>query len=157
MEYSFESIDISDLVRRVVTDFQREVQEDGYRIDFVADGPGLTIRADREALSRALWNLLENAVKYSPECPTVWVKLVRKEHELFVQVQDHGIGMSPSEQRHIFRKFVRGTAAAATHAKGTGIGLAIVDHIARAHGGSVRVESEPGRGSTFTLIVRMEE
>jgi signal transduction histidine kinase len=157
MEYSFKSIDISDLVRRVIADFQREVQEDGYRIELVGDNPGPTIRADQEALSRALWNLLDNAVKYSPDCRTVRVELERKEHELFVQVQDRGVGMSPGEQRDIFRKFVRGAAATATHAKGTGIGLAVVDHIARAHGGRVQVESEPGRGSTFTLILPVEE
>ena len=157
MEYRFESINISDLVRSVVTDFQREVQEDGYHIDLVAESPELTIQADREAFSRALWNLLDNAVKYSPDYYTIRVELARKDHKLFVRVQDRGIGMSLSEQHTIFRKFVRGAAATASHAKGTGIGLAIVDHIARTHGGSVRVESEPGRGSTFTLILPMEE
>jgi signal transduction histidine kinase len=157
MEYSFETIDVSAVVRRVVTDFQQEVQEDGYQIDLVAGGPGPLIRADPEAFSRALWNLLDNAVKYSPDCRTVRVELARDKHELFVRVQDRGVGIPPGEQRDIFRKFVRGAAAASTLAKGTGIGLAMADHIVRAHGGRIRVESEPGRGSTFTLILPVEE
>jgi len=106
-EYSLESINISDLVRSVVTDFQREVQEDGYHIDLVAEGPELTIQADREAFSRALWNLLDNAVKYSPDYCTVRVELARKDHKLFVRVQDRGIGMSLSEQRAIFDEVLK--------------------------------------------------
>jgi signal transduction histidine kinase len=157
MEYSFESVDVTALVRRVVTDFQQEVQEDGYKIEFVAGGPGPMIRADQEALPRALWNLLDNAVKYSPDSRTVRVEIARENHELLIIVQDHGVGIPPSEQRNIFRKFVRGAAAASTLAKGTGIGLAMVDHIVRAHGGRIRVESEPGRGSTFTIILPVEE
>lgn len=157
MEYHFESTNATDFVRRVVTDFQREVQEDGYRIELVAEDPRPVIRVDREALARALWNLLDNAVKYSPDCRTVRVELFRQAHEIFIRVQDRGVGMSPGEQRDIFRKFVRGVAAESTHAKGTGIGLATVDHIVRAHGGRICVESETGRGSTFTLILPAEE
>lgn len=157
MEYSFAPVDAADFVRHVVTDFQLEVREDGYQIEFVAGGPGTVIRADREALARALWNLLDNAVKYSPDCRTVRVELAREAHEVFIRVQDRGVGMSLGEQREIFRKFVRGGAAESTRAKGTGIGLAMVDHIVRAHGGKICVESEPGRGSTFTLILPAEE
>jgi signal transduction histidine kinase len=157
MEYYFETLDASALARLTVTDFEREVRDDGYRVDFVADGPGPLIRADREALSRALWNLLDNAVKYSPDCRTVRVELARKKSELFVRVQDGGVGIPAGEQREIFRKFVRGAAAASTHAKGTGIGLAMVAHIVRAHGGTIRVESECGRGSTFTIVLPVED
>ncbi len=156
MEYCFETTDVSALVSRVVTDFQQEVREDGYQIDLVAGGPAPLIRADPEALSRALWNLLDNAVKYSPECRTVRVELARDGNDFLVRVQDRGVGIPPGEQRDIFRKFVRGAAAASTHAKGAGIGLAMVDHIVRAHGGRIQIESEPGRGSTFTIILPVE-
>jgi len=156
-EYYFESLDASTFVRLIVTEFEREVRDDGYRVDYVADGPASLIRADREALSRALWNLLDNAVKYSPDCRTVRVELARKNRELFVRVQDGGVGIPAGEQRKIFRKFVRGAAAASTHAKGTGIGLSMAAHILRAHGGAIRVESEFGRGSTFTIVLPVEE
>lgn len=113
--------------------------------------------ADREALGRALWNLLDNAVKYSPECRTVWVDVAQSRKELTIQVRDHGVGMQPDEQREIFKNFVRGAAAQAAGVKGTGIGLATVDHIVRAHGGEVRVESEPGRGSAFSIVLPVME
>jgi len=157
MEYYFETLDATALARLTVTEFEREVSDEGYRVDVVADGPGPLIRADREALSRALWNLLDNAVKYSPDCRTVRVELARKRGELHVRVQDQGAGIPAGEQRDIFRKFVRGAAAASTHAKGTGLGLAMVAHIVRAHGGRILLESESGRGSTFTIVLPVED
>jgi two-component system phosphate regulon sensor histidine kinase PhoR len=73
--------------------------------------------------------------------------------EIAIAVEDHGPGISREEQRSIFRKFTRGAASHALNVKGTGIGLAMVDHIVQGHGGRVRLESEPGRGSVFTILV----
>jgi len=68
-------------------------------------------------------------------------------------VQDRGIGIPHHERRDIFRKFERGAAAKANSIKGTGVGLAMVDHIVRAHAGEIQLESEPGKGSTFTIVL----
>jgi signal transduction histidine kinase len=157
MEYRLEPLDPAELARAVVAGFQEEVTERGYRIELNVNGTGCMVRADREALGRALWNLLDNAVKYSPECQTVWVDVAQNGRELTIQVRDHGVGMGPDEQGQIFKKFVRGAAAQAAGVKGTGIGLATVDHIVRAHGGEVRVESEPGRGSAFSIVLPVME
>ena len=99
------------------------------------------------------WNLFENAVKYSPDCDTVWVELANSGAQVQIAVRDQGVGIPRSEQRRIFEKFVRGSAARASDVRGTGIGLAMARQIVRAHGGDITVESEPGKGSTFRVML----
>ena len=106
---------------------------------------------DREAAEQAIENLLSNAMKYSPERRPILVEVAGVDGYGLVRVTDQGIGIPPALQRRIFRKFFRIQTDAGSGAQGTGLGLAIVDHIMRGIGGFVRVDSEPGRGSTFTL------
>ena len=114
------------------------------------------MRGDEDALRLALRNLLENAIKYSPNQPTVWIRWARERDRTAIQVIDCGLGVATAERDAIFTKFVRGQAATQAHAKGTGVGLTMVQHIVAAHGGEIRVESEVGRGSTFTLLLPTE-
>jgi len=111
------------------------------------------VRADQEALSRALWNLLDNAVKYSPHCRTIWVETACEDGQVAIQVRDQGLGIAPHEREQIFKKFVRAASAETAGARGTGLGLAMVQHIVSAHGGEVRVSSQPSGGSTFTILL----
>jgi signal transduction histidine kinase len=106
---------------------------------------------DAEAAEQALENLLSNAMKYSPEHREIIVEVDRADGYGIVRVRDHGIGIPPRFQRKIFRKFYRIQTDGGSGPHGTGLGLAIVEHVMRGHGGFVRVDSEPGRGSTFTL------
>jgi signal transduction histidine kinase len=106
---------------------------------------------DAEAAVQAIENLVSNAMKYSPERRDIEVEVERNDGYGLVRVRDHGIGIPPRMQRKIFRKFFRIQTDAGSGPQGTGLGLAIVDHVMRGHGGFVRVDSEPGRGSTFTL------
>ena len=123
----------------------------GFDIELrLPDGP-TSITGDRDALTNALWNLLDNAVKYSPTHRIVWVDVDHRDQEIEIRVRDHGLGIPASEQRAVFDKFVRGTTAKVEGIAGTGIGLAMVRHIVDAHGGSVTLESAPGAGSTFTV------
>lgn len=145
------------LVRSVVAEFETEAAGRGYHVELGINGVAANVMGDRQALDNALWNLLDNAVKYSTECRTVWVDVEREDRYLAIRVRDHGLGIPVSEQKEIFRKFVRGAAAKAENIKGTGIGLAMVQHIVKAHGGEVRLASEPGRGSTFTILLPIEE
>jgi signal transduction histidine kinase len=151
--YRLEPLDLAALVRSVVDQFEAEVSGRGYHVELAIDGPTSTIAGDREALTHALWNLLDNAVKYSAETRTVWVRVEPAGDRLAVRVRDRGIGIPTGEQRAIFQKFVRGAAARAENIAGTGIGLAMVHHVVSAHGGEVQVESEPGSGSTFTILL----
>jgi signal transduction histidine kinase len=150
-EFTFEPFDPAGLVRSLVDDFQREVSPRDYRIELKTEDDVPAVRGDRSALGRALWNLLDNAVKYSGECRTVWVELVEADRQVAIRVRDRGLGIPASEQAGIFQKFVRGRAAKESTVQGSGIGLAMVSHIMQAHGGQVTVQSEPGTGSTFTL------
>jgi signal transduction histidine kinase len=100
-----------------------------------------------------VWNLLDNAVKYSPDCRTVWVDLEHVGNNIIVAVRDRGLGIPAKEQRAIFEKFVRGAESKARRIKGTGIGLALVRRIVQAHGGEIRVSSQPGDGSRFAVVL----
>jgi signal transduction histidine kinase len=113
------------------------------------------VLADREGLATALINLLDNAVKYSPGEPRITVSAQRAGDTLVAfAVTDNGIGIAPREQRRIFRRFYRVDQRLSRETSGVGLGLSIVDLIAREHGGHVTVRSTPGAGSTFTLTVR---
>ena len=109
------------------------------------------VTADREAIRRVVRNLLENAVKYSPEKRTVWVETVRENGNAVLTVRDEGMGIAADEQPRIFDKFVRGEAAKKACIQGTGIGLAMVKEIVQAHNGQVAVSSNIGKGSIFTV------
>jgi len=151
-----EDVDVAALVRITVAEFQDRVAPEGYSVELSGVTHPVPARADHEAIARALWNLLDNAVKYSPECRTVWVVLERQGDRVSIVVRDQGLGIPIREQREIFDRFVRGAESTARRIRGTGIGLAMVSQIVRAHGGDVSVASEPGKGSTFTLALRVQ-
>jgi signal transduction histidine kinase len=148
--YRIEPLDAAVLVRSVVRQFESEAAGRGCCVELRVVS-GATIAGDREALTNALWNLLDNAVKYSPEQPTVSVEVEADAASLAIRVRDRGLGIPRHEQQEIFHKFVRGANAKVENIQGTGIGLAIVHHVVKAHRGEVTVESEPGAGSTFTV------
>jgi signal transduction histidine kinase len=151
--YRFEEMDVAVLVRRVVAETESSARESGTRID--VDGPvsDVWVRGDHNALALAVRNLLENAIKYSPGQPSVRLELRQQDGHVSVDVIDSGIGIPRSEQQAIFDKFVRGRAAIDANVSGTGVGLAMVRQIIRAHGGDVEVQSEVGQGSRFRLVM----
>ncbi len=151
--YHFESVEIGTFLKTIVTDFQQRVAPTGYIVELREPQIETYVKADREALSRAIWNLLDNAVKYSPECHTVWVEVEGNHHRVSIVVCDRGLGIPVHEQREIFDRFVRGADSKARRIKGTGIGLAMVRQIVQAHGGEIILASQPGEGSRFTMVL----
>ena len=149
--YRFERIDVGALVERVVGDFCREAESAEF--DVRCSSVPAFVDADAEALARALWNLLDNAVKYSGDSRTIEVTMARQAGSIMIGVQDRGPGVPREEQKEIFRKFFRGAYARTQHIRGTGIGLAMVRHIVDAHGGRIELASAPGKGSTFAILL----
>jgi len=152
-QYHFEAVDAADLVENVTAEFEGQIAGSGRLIELHRAATRCCIEADREALSIALRNVVDNALKYSPEQPTVWVEWERENNSVAIRVRDQGPGIPACERKAIFHKFVRGSAATKAGVKGMGVGLAMVRHIMTAHGGEILVASEPGRGSTFTLLL----
>jgi signal transduction histidine kinase len=150
--FRFTNIDASTWVERVLADFRDQFRGYQVEVDWSVP-PGAVIHADEAALSRALWNLLDNAVKYSPASKTIWISGTSADGKLTVTVRDRGIGVTDADRRAIFRKFVRGTVPEGHVVRGTGLGLALVQQIMRAHGGDVRLVSSSSDGSTFALLL----
>src|SRR5262249_16888363 len=111
------------------------------------------VQVDRDAVGVALRNLVDNALKYSPDSAGISVGWGRENGYIAIRVRDRGQGIPAFERKAIFKKFVRGSAATAGKVTGTGVGLTIAREIALAHRGEINVESEPGEGSTFTLVL----
>jgi len=151
--YQFKPLDAAALAQNVTEEFRCEVDARGFAIECSVDSGPHRVRADAEALSRALWNLLDNAVKYSGTSRSAEVQVSRVNGAVSIGVRDYGIGIVASEHEAIFQKFVRGAASAAGGIRGTGLGLAMVRHIVEAHGGAVNVRSVEGEGSTFTIVL----
>jgi len=116
-------------------------------------GTDASLIGDRELMEYAFYNLLTNAVKYSPPSTEVTVRAERDGDRVRISVKDQGIGMDRKEVRKIFQKFYRTKKAEESGEAGTGIGLSIVEQIVTQHGGSIDVSSSPGRGSCFTLVL----
>src|SRR5262245_33538152 len=145
-----EPVNLSELTRGVLESLESQFSHNQFTVTSSLDAV-VPVYIDAEAVVQAIENLVSNAMKYSPERRDIEMEVARADGYGIVRVRDHGIGIPARLQRKIFRKFFRIKTDAGTGPQGTGLGLAIVDHVMRGHGGFVRVDSEPGRGSTFTL------
>jgi PAS domain S-box-containing protein len=115
---------------------------------------GVMINGDRERLQQVFWNLLSNAMKYTPRQGRIEVSTDADQHDVFVRIHDTGVGIAPDVLPHIFERFRQGESGPTREYGGLGLGLAIVRHLVEAHGGSVKAESDgPGLGSTFTVVL----
>ncbi|HEX2271603.1 MAG TPA: HAMP domain-containing sensor histidine kinase [Pyrinomonadaceae bacterium] len=152
-EYDFRETDIAELVRNTLDSYRYQIEQQGFALEEQIDSSLPPVRVDREAIARALVNLVNNALKYSDRDKFLGVKLYRANSVLKLEVVDRGIGIDRNEQARIFEKFYRTCDPLVHNTKGSGLGLSLVQHITQAHGGDVEVESTPGRGSKFTLTL----
>jgi signal transduction histidine kinase len=115
------------------------------------------MNVDRDAIEQAVLNLLANAMKYSGDSRDIELRLRAEDSTAVIEVADHGVGIDPAVQRRIFEQFYRAPTGDNQNIPGTGLGLTLVDHIVKAHGGRVTVESGPGVGSTFSIHLPLTE
>jgi signal transduction histidine kinase len=149
--YRMAPTDVGELVTKVLREMDSQFSQGQFTVRAAIE-PGLPrLAMDCDAVEQALENLLANAMKYSGESREIDVTARRDGDQVVLDVTDHGIGIPRRELKRIFRKFYRVESELGGGPQGCGLGLAIVDHTMRGHGGHVLVESEPDRGSTFTL------
>ncbi len=127
------------------------LEQEGFELNLDLEQGLPPVNVDADALTQAILNLLTNAMKFSVQTRQIDLRLAALDGHALIQVTDHGRGIDPKEHELIFDRFYRSGDVEADGIPGAGLGLSLVDHVARAHGGSVEVASEPGQGSTFTI------
>jgi two-component system phosphate regulon sensor histidine kinase PhoR len=150
-EFHLAQLELNPIVQRVVDQYEPNMKHLGFSVQVELAAGLPLIRADEEAVSEALLNIVDNAMKYSAEIKSMRIATGATSSGIFVEVEDHGIGIAASEQPKIFDKFYRTSSGLAHHTKGSGLGLTLVHHIMNAHNGTVTVKSQVGSGSTFRL------
>ncbi|HEX8616717.1 MAG TPA: ATP-binding protein [Thermoanaerobaculia bacterium] len=151
-KYRFCETDVVELVEQTVAAFEVPHRDRGVSISLDADAAPC-LRLDKDAIAQVLMNLLDNAVKYSNGNTVIDVRVFTVSNEVRIAVQDNGIGIPMGEQKKIYEKFYRAGSTLVHDVKGSGLGLSIVQHVVQAHGGRVELQSTPGQGSTFTIVL----
>jgi signal transduction histidine kinase len=156
-KYRFETCDLSALMSKFVENARERFSESGMEIRYSNPDTVPPVYLDKDAILQVVYNLVDNAVKYSGNSRLVEVSLLKTAEEVQISVKDHGIGIPHGEQDKIFERFYRCEEAQALGIKGSGIGLTIVRPIVEAHNGKLTLESSPGKGTVFTVHIPIIE
>jgi len=150
--YKFQKMAVQPLIQETVKLFQPRLDSEGFLLETRLPEEPVSLEVDSDAVRQALTNLIDNAIKYSSKEKVIAVELTQEGKRVEIRVRDKGIGIPKKEQERIFDGFYRHEEAILHSPKGVGLGLKIIRHIMDAHRGEIRVESQPGEGSTFSLI-----
>jgi two-component system phosphate regulon sensor histidine kinase PhoR len=151
--FKFENLSMHSVIERAVETIEIQVHQKNGRINLNLRAEEPVIYGDYEHLTNLVNNLLDNALKYSPESPEITVETGNNEKGLILSVKDNGIGMTKNVQSKIFERFYRQASGNIHDVKGFGLGLNYVRAIIEAHRGTVSVTSEPGKGSRFDIFL----
>src|SRR6185369_627894 len=154
---STERVSLNDAVRDCARAAQVLAVRKGVRLKLEADSPSIALNGDKELIRRLILNLLDNAVKYTPAGGEISLALARENGNAEIVVRDTGIGIPESAQPRVFDRFYRVDKARARAMGGAGLGLSIAQWIVEVHGGEISVSSAPGRGSTFTVMLPLNQ
>ncbi|MCU0450721.1 MAG: HAMP domain-containing histidine kinase [Bernardetiaceae bacterium] len=144
-------VDLRQTVERVLASLKLQLDKQGAQVHLQVTPDDYRLRGDTVHLTNVVYNLVDNALKYSPENPEITVRLQRQNGQMALQVQDRGLGIAAEHQAKIFEKFYRVPSGNVHNAKGYGLGLNYVATVVEQHGGKVSVQSRVGEGSTFTV------
>jgi signal transduction histidine kinase len=156
-EYEFLETDIAKWLGRTVEKYRKTETSKGMNFHLDVDNNCPHILMDSNALSQVLYNLMDNAVKFSGEKSEIHIKLTSNEEQITLEVMDEGIGIDREDMEQIFDKFYQGRNATQHAVQGTGLGLTLVKHVVEAHDGSISVESDVGKGSNFKIIIPVRQ
>jgi signal transduction histidine kinase len=156
-EYRFAPTDVARIVEEVLEAYRFPIEQQNFTLEVEVAEDLPEAELDAEAIGQALINLVNNAIKYSREERYIRIRVRREGDRILISVTDRGIGVGKADQKKIFEKFYRAENSLLHETKGSGLGLALVQHIMEAHGGTVEVESTPGKGSTFTLVLPLRK
>ena len=155
--FRFEKANVAPVVKDMVESFRNLTSDMGFQINLDIKDPLPDMVFDREAMEQVIHNLIDNACKYSDESKLVEVQLYPKGNNVVISVRDQGIGIRKEDHDKIFSRFYRAGEELTQTVKGSGIGLTIVKQIVEAHKGKITLESSPGKGSIFTIILPVNQ
>ncbi len=141
--------DLSHVVDSVIESYKTKIAEKKIKIEFVKPEEKMEAFLDKEKIKIAVQNVLDNAIRYTPEGGNVVISLNKNQDNLELKIQDSGMGISENQKEKLFTKFFRGGNAQEVHIEGSGLGLFITKNIIEAHGGKIWFESKKGAGATF--------
>lgn len=153
IQFRFENISMHSIIDHVLDTMEIQVQQKNGKVTKSFDATDPLINGDHEHISNLVNNLLDNAIKYSPDAPDITIKTMNVDHGFVFSVEDKGIGMTKTVQSKIFERFYRQTSGNVHDVKGFGLGLNYARAIIDAHKGTIHVMSEPGKGSRFEVYL----
>ncbi len=148
-----ETFDLRALVQEVLNSLKLQFEQARAQVDFIEDGDHFEVTGDRSHLLSVVYNLVDNALKYSKEHPEIAISLSEKSDEISLAVRDKGIGIAPAYRRRVYERFFRVPSGDVHNTKGHGLGLSYVAEVVQQHGGRILLESEVGQGSCFTVYL----
>jgi signal transduction histidine kinase len=151
--YNFSDLNLNNLVMGVFNSMKYQLSQHKFKVDVELPDTLIYIQGDEDSLDRALTNLISNSIKYSTKEKYLSIKLNSSNNHAMIEIADRGIGIDPEDQKRIFDIFYRSEEKHIQSISGAGLGLAIVDHVVKAHQGKIELESKPGQGSRFTIWI----
>jgi two-component system, OmpR family, phosphate regulon sensor histidine kinase PhoR len=148
----FNPVDPIDLIDSLVSSYESWIRGKGFELRVEIDSMPEDQMWDREAVSRALLNLVDNAIKYSGDQKLLEIRLSETDDFVTIAVRDHGVGIAAQDLSHIFQPYYRAQFSDTQTRRGAGLGLTLVQQIVHSHGGRIEVDSVHGEGSTFRLL-----
>lgn len=154
-ELAYEDFDINELIRKTVSRFEQRIKEKRLRTRIVFSDKNTYVRADFEKIERVLYNLLDNAVKFTPDEGEIDIETTIIKDKLTVSVRDNGPGISAQDSKRVFERFYKADESRGEYKKGSGLGLSIAREFLKAHGESISLTSEPGKGCDFKFSLKV--
>jgi two-component system phosphate regulon sensor histidine kinase PhoR len=150
---NLQSTNLKDLLDKVIVEFKENILQKKLQITTNISPQFPLLKVVPEQIELALGNLLDNAIKYTPEKGEISIYFLEREKDVYLEIADNGIGISPEHLPRIFERFYRVNKDRSRDLGGTGLGLAIVKHVVKVHKGSIGVDSHPGKGAKFFIIL----